>query len=53
MFKTLEVMNLENLNVVELNANEVKEVEGGFGPLLYNLAVFALGVYVGYNEAKQ
>jgi len=29
-FKTLEIMlNLENLGVVELNAQEVQEVEGG------------------------
>lgn len=27
-------MNLENLNLVELNAQEVKEVEGGILPLL-------------------
>ena len=27
-------MNLENLNLVELNAQEVKEVEGGFIPVL-------------------
>ena len=29
-FKTLEIMNLENLNLVELNAQEVKEVDGGW-----------------------
>ena len=28
-FKILEIMNLENLNLVELNAQEVQEVEGG------------------------
>lgn len=28
-------MNLENLNLVELNAQEVQEVEGGFLPLLF------------------
>ena len=33
-------MNLENLNLVELNAQEVKEVEGGILPAI------ALGVYV-------
>jgi lactobin A/cerein 7B family class IIb bacteriocin len=27
-------MNLENLNLVELNAQEMKETEGGFLPLL-------------------
>ncbi len=31
-FKTLEIMNLENLNLVELNAQEVQEVEGGMWP---------------------
>jgi lactobin A/cerein 7B family class IIb bacteriocin len=33
-------MNLENLNLVELNAQEVKEIEGGILPAI------ALGVYV-------
>ena len=28
-------MNLESLGVVELNAQEVQEVDGGFIPLLY------------------
>jgi hypothetical protein len=28
-FKKIEIMNLENLNLVELNAQEVQEVEGG------------------------
>lgn len=27
-------MNLENLNLVELNAQEVQEIDGGFIPLL-------------------
>jgi hypothetical protein len=27
-------MNFENLNLVELNAQEVQEIEGGFLPLL-------------------
>ena len=27
-------MNLENLNLVELNAQEVQEVDGGFLPLV-------------------
>ncbi|MCR4032621.1 MULTISPECIES: class IIb bacteriocin, lactobin A/cerein 7B family [Flavobacterium] len=44
-------MNLEELNLVELNVQESEEVEGGFGPLFYALAVFALGVYNGYNAA--
>ena len=29
-FKTLEIMNLQNFNIVELNAQEVQEVQGGF-----------------------
>ena len=33
-FKTLKIMNLENLNLVELNAQEVQEVEGGFAGLI-------------------
>jgi lactobin A/cerein 7B family class IIb bacteriocin len=33
-FKTLEIMKLENLNLVELNAQEVQEVDGGFIPLV-------------------
>ena len=32
--KTLEIMNLENLSLVQLNAQEVQEVEGG---LLFGL----------------
>ena len=28
-------MNLENLNLVELNAQEVQEVEGGINPWYY------------------
>ena len=37
-------MNLENLNLVELNAQEVQEVEGGILPLLMYMGyAFALG----------
>ena len=36
-------MNLENLNLVELNAQEVKEVEGGFLPLLFIGVCLLLG----------
>ena len=45
-------MNIENLNLVELNAQEVKEVEGGIFLLLTHpiLLVFALGVYNGYQS---
>jgi lactobin A/cerein 7B family class IIb bacteriocin len=28
-------MNLNNLNLVELNAQEVQEVDGGFLPILF------------------
>ena len=44
--------NLENLNLVELNAQEVQEVEGGFFLLLQNPLVlaFALGVWNGYHQ---
>jgi len=41
-FKTLEIMNLENLGLVELNAQEVQEVEGG-GLLLFPITGFVLG----------
>ena len=36
-------MNLENLNLVELNAQEVKEVEGGIIPWLIVMAAIYLG----------
>lgn len=35
-------MNLENLNVVELNAQEMQNVDGGIIPLLIVVAVGAL-----------
>jgi len=37
----LELVNLENLNLVELNAHEVQEIEGGF--LLEILAGILVG----------
>jgi lactobin A/cerein 7B family class IIb bacteriocin len=44
-------MNLENLNLVELNAQEVQETEGGFIPLvLLGVAcfdAFAIGTLAG------
>ena len=45
-------MNLENLNLVELNAQEVQEVEGGIFLLLTNplFIAFAIGVYNGYQS---
>ena len=55
-----ETMNLENLNLVELNAQEQKETEGGFVPLVIwgialtaeavaggAVAAFASGVAIG------
>lgn len=40
-------MNLENLNLVELNAQEIKETDGGILPI-----VFAIAFYVGYKQAE-
>jgi hypothetical protein len=42
-------MNLDNLNLVELNAQEVKEVEGGF--IIELLIGIAIG-YIAYNLLK-
>lgn len=36
-------MNLENLNLVELNAQEIKEIEGGLLPLLFIGVCLLLG----------
>ncbi|WP_337965389.1 class IIb bacteriocin, lactobin A/cerein 7B family [uncultured Flavobacterium sp.] len=46
-------MNLESLNLVELNAQEVQEVDGGFLPLLLAIieiggACYATGYAIGY-----
>ena len=35
-------MSLENLNLVELNAQEVQEVEGGFLPIALIVAFYLL-----------
>lgn len=51
-------MNLENLNLVELNAQEVNETEGGFLPLPWLIAgavivgVAAVGFYNGYSSTQ-
>ena len=37
-------MNLENLNLVELNAQEMKEIEGGFW---LELLCLVIGIIVG------
>ncbi|WP_296684686.1 class IIb bacteriocin, lactobin A/cerein 7B family [Flavobacterium sp.] len=39
-------MNLENLNLVELNAQEMKDIEGGF---LLELLCLVVGIIVGVN----
>jgi lactobin A/cerein 7B family class IIb bacteriocin len=53
-------MNLENLNLVELNAQEKQETEGGIlGLIAVALSagavcgVFALGFYNGYHSAAR
>ena len=54
-------MNLENLGLVELNAREVQEVEGGFFPIVvwgvviaaeYVAALFIAGMGVGVAVAQ-
>lgn len=40
------IMNLENLNLVELNAQEMKDIEGGF---LLELLCLVVGIIVGVN----
>jgi lactobin A/cerein 7B family class IIb bacteriocin len=37
-FKNYKKMNLENLNLVELNAQEAQEVEGGIWPIIIAVA---------------
>jgi lactobin A/cerein 7B family class IIb bacteriocin len=37
------MLELENLGLVELNAQEVQEVEGGFLPLIIVVAWYLLG----------
>lgn len=44
-------MNLENLNLVELNAQEIKETEGGFIPLLIIGACLLLSGCAAYKPA--
>lgn len=54
-------MNLENMNLVELNAQEVQEVEGGFFPIVvwgvvigaeYVAGLFFAGMAVGAAVAQ-
>lgn len=35
----LKNMSLENLNLVELNAKEVRETDGGFIPIIIGIAI--------------
>lgn len=42
-------MNLENLNLVELNAQEMKEIEGGFLDLIIGLVIGILISYIVTN----
>ena len=48
-FKTLEIMlDLQNLNLVELNAQEVEGIEGGILPLIpFAVAYWAGGLSIG------
>lgn len=43
-------MDLKKLNVVELNAQEVKETEGGVLPLLIGICTVTAAVYYGGKE---
>ncbi|WP_192811812.1 class IIb bacteriocin, lactobin A/cerein 7B family [Flavobacterium sp. F52] len=45
-------MNLEELNLEELDVQESKEIEGGFGILFIAAHIFAIGVYNGYKSAE-
>jgi hypothetical protein len=50
--KNLKIMNLENLNLVELNAKETVEIEGGILPVICIWAVckgIGIGVYGTYK----
>jgi hypothetical protein len=45
-------MNLENLNLVELTAQEVKEVEGGVDPSLLVFFVYRIAAVVSSGITK-
>jgi hypothetical protein len=46
-------MNLQNLNLVELNAQEVQEVDGGLiEPVEYFLAALAIGAAVDWAAGE-
>lgn len=43
---------VENQSVKELNTQEMKDINGGIWPVVLPLAIaFAIGMYVGYNDA--
>jgi hypothetical protein len=46
-------MNLENLNLVELNAQEVKEVEGGVWRRVMERLAAAIGVYDAISDFEE
>lgn len=43
-------MNLENLNVVELNAQEMQNTDGGFLGILLTVAVVALVIWAATDD---
>ena len=55
-----KMKNLKNLNLVELNAQEVKEIEGGIIPVIVLAGWLAMGacsavtvgLYYGYHNNK-
>lgn len=60
-YKNLKIMNLQNLNLVELNAQEVEQIEGGFFPIVvwgvvigaeYVAGLFFAGMAVGVAVAQ-
>lgn len=51
--KKIEIMNLENLNLVELNAQDVQRVEGGMlEPVEWFLAAIAIGTAVDWAAGE-
>ncbi|TRX04299.1 bacteriocin [Flavobacterium gawalongense] len=45
-------MNLENLGLVELNAQEVREIEGGNWGRVVGYVLGAIGAYDGWSDFK-
>lgn len=44
----LTLVNLENFGLVELNAHEIEEIDGGIAPLIVYGAAWCIGFAVGY-----